>query len=87
MNSDTLIRTPYHQLPITLINKAMKQKMYRQLHCTECGWPIVDITDKIITVFDGATPIEKLIPDDIGIVETHCKRSNCKQYFRMEFAK
>lgn len=86
MNYNSVIRTPYHQLPVTLLNKAMHQKMYREQHCTECGMPIAEITDKIITVFDGNTPIEKLIPDVIGIVEIHCKRHTCKQFFRMEFA-
>lgn len=86
MYPNTLIRTPYHELPITIVNKAMRQKTYRQLHCLECGQPIADITDKIVVVIDGETVIEQLEPSRIGIVELHCPRHQCKQYYRMEFA-
>lgn len=79
--------TPYNQQPITVVIKAIKQKVFRQAHCFECGQPIAEITDKIITTFDGATPIEHLLPDDMGLIEVHCKRHTCKQYYRMEFAR
>lgn len=81
-----LSRTPYSQLPITLLNKALEQKYYRQLHCIECGWPLAEITDKVIMLSDSGTSFEKLLPDAIGLIELHCKRHNCKQYYRMEFA-
>lgn len=84
---NVVTRTPYSQLPITLINKAMEQKYYRQLHCLECGWPIADITDKVLVILsDTGTVIEKLLPNAIGLIELHCKRHDCKQYYRMEFA-
>lgn len=79
--------TPYNQQPITLVMKAVKQKVFRQAHCFECGRPFLDITDKIVTAFDGDTPIEQLKPDEFGIVEAHCSRHDCKQYYRLEFAR
>lgn len=82
----TVIRTPYHMLPITIVLKAIKQKVYRQLHCLECGQPIADITDKVLMTFDGDTPMETYSPDRIGLIEVHCNRHQCKQYYRMEMA-
>jgi hypothetical protein len=64
----------------------MKQKVYRHLHCMECGMPIADITDKVVMAYDGATTFDSLIPEAIGLVEIHCPRSSCKQFFRMEFS-
>lgn len=81
-----LVRTPYHQLPITIVNKAMQQKVYRPLFCIECRWPLAEITDKIVIVSDGSTVVEHLRPDGIGLVEMHCPNHRCKQYYRMEFA-
>lgn len=78
--------TPYNEQPITVVLKSMKQKVFRQAHCWECGMPVAEITDKIVTVFDGVTPIEQLRADTFGVVEFHCKRHACKQYYRMEFA-
>lgn len=86
MQIDTLIRTPYHQLPITIVNKAMRQKVYRTLFCVECKWPLAQITDKIVIVSDGGMEIQQLMPDNIGLVEMHCQNGHCKQYYRMEFA-
>lgn len=86
MHVDTIIRTPWHQIPISIVNKAMNQKVYRNLHCSECGWPLAQITDKIVVISDHNVEIEKLIPDAIGLVETHCQNHRCKQFFRMEFA-
>lgn len=79
--------TPYNQQPITVLIKAVKQKVFRQLHCLECGRPFLDITDKILSVSDSVTPIEQLNPDEVGIIEAHCSRHDCKQYYRMEFAR
>lgn len=78
--------TPYHQFPITMVMKATRQKTYRQLHCSECGWPIADITDKVVVIFDGDTPIDRLEPNRLGLVDLRCHRSDCKQYYRLEFA-
>lgn len=79
-------RTPYHQLPITLVRKSIHQPMLRQLHCLECGWPIADITDKVVVVFDGETMIDRIVPNAIGITEVYCHRHQCKQRYRLEFA-
>lgn len=86
MNDYSIIRTPYHQQPITIVLKAIKQKAYRQLHCLECGQPIADITDKVLMTFDGDTPVQTYEPDRLGLIEIHCPRHQCKQFFRMEFA-
>lgn len=80
------LRTPYHQLPITYVMKAVKQKMFRQLHCIECGWPVADITDKVVMIYDGDIPVDRLEPSLIGIAEIRCHRHQCKQYYRLEFA-
>lgn len=80
-------RTPYNELPISYVFKATRQKVFRQSHCIECGWPIADITDKVVVICDGNTTIEKLIPDNIGVIQVHCKRHQCKQYIRFEFAR
>jgi len=73
-------------MPITIVNKAMRQKVYRDLFCIECKWPLAQITDKIVLVSDGGMQIEELIPNNFGIVETHCGNHRCKQFYRMEFA-
>lgn len=79
-------RTPYNELPITLVMKAVRQKVYRNLHCFECGMPIAQITDKIVVAFDGDTEIARYEPDRIGVVDMRCDRHTCKQHYRLEFA-
>lgn len=79
-------QTPLNEQPITVVMKAMKQKTYRQAHCWECGMPFMDIVDKIVTVFDGTTPVETYKPDEIGLIDVHCSRHQCKQHYRLEFA-
>lgn len=86
MRIDTPVRTPYHQLPITIVNKAMRQKVYRPVYCVECKWPLAEITDKVVIISDGDISLEHLIPDALGIVDIHCSNHRCKQYYRMEFA-
>lgn len=86
MNNYQAIRTPWHQMPITVVMKATQQKVYRKMHCVNCGMPIADITDRIVMMFDGVTPFEQLEPDQFGIIEVHCDRHICKQYYRLEFA-
>lgn len=81
-----MLRIPYNELPITLVNKAMQQKVFRQLHCMECGQPFAEITDKIVVVYDGGIMIEKLLPDAIGLIDIMCHRHQCKQHYRLEFA-
>lgn len=78
--------TPYNQLPITIVMKAMRQKVYRQAHCLECGWPYADITDKVVAMFDGETQLDTYLPDQFGMVELHCPNRACRQYYRLEFA-
>ena len=78
--------TPYYELPMTLSFKAMKQKMYRQIHCMECGMPFCEISDKIVSISDSINPIENLTPDKIGVVATSCTRGSCRQRYRFEFA-
>lgn len=86
MIPSSTVRTPYHKQPITIVMKAIRQKTYRKLHCYECGQPFADISDKVIIAFDGETPVSRYEPDRIGMVEIHCTRHQCKQYYRMEFA-
>lgn len=83
---NAISRTPYYDLPITIVQKATHQKVFRQIHCIECGMPFADITDKVVAIFDFATPIIELHPDRIGIVACHCPRKVCQQRYRFEFA-
>jgi hypothetical protein len=86
MNPKRVFRTPYHQQAITVVLKATKQKIYRHMHCIECGMPFADITDKVLMTFDGDTPISTYEPDKIGLIEVHCPRHQCKQYYKLEMA-
>jgi hypothetical protein len=80
------IATPYYDMPITLVQKATNHKVFRQVHCLECGMPFAEITDKIITILDFDTPIDMLIPNVLGVVACHCPRKACQQRYRFEFA-
>lgn len=79
-------RSSDHNQIITIVLKAIKQKTLRNLHCIECGWHMADISEKVLVVFEGETPIETLAPDKHGFVEIHCRQTKCKQYYRVEFA-
>lgn len=80
------MRTPYYQLPISISIKSINHKMLREMHCSECGMPFVSITDKIVRVSDSTIPIERLLPEKPGIIESHCPRARCKQIYQLEFA-
>ena len=56
------------------------------MHCMECGMPFVDITDKALLVFDGSTPLASYDTTKVGLIDIHCPRHQCKQYYRMEMA-
>lgn len=73
---------PWNTMPITLAFKAMERKSFRDIHCLECGWPFVTVTDKVVSIIDGAGPINDIYPDNKTIIEVRCK--NCKQYFRLD---
>jgi hypothetical protein len=78
-------RTPYHELPIVLAMKAVGQKYFRELHCLECGFPIIGISDKVLMASDSTSTV---VQNDaaFGPAEIHCKRHTCKQRYRLEFA-
>lgn len=78
--------TPYHEMPITVALKAVRQKVYREAHCIECGMPFCTITDKVVTIMDFDTPVMDLRPDIIGVVGAYCPRRQCQQRYRFEFA-
>lgn len=83
MNVDTYIRTPYNQLPITLAYKSIDRKLYRDQYCIECGHPFMAISDKVVTIYDGNIPVEKLRIDE-RVLEARCRYHPCKQWFRIE---
>lgn len=80
------LRTPFSDLPITLVYKAVQQKAFRNLHCMECGIPIAQISDKVVMTYDAANDMKRYEPDQFGVVEIRCDRHVCKQRYRMEFA-
>lgn len=81
-----MVRTPYAQMPITLVYKAMQQKVFRDLHCMECGMPILQVTDKVVMGYDGTDEMARYEPNQFGVVEARCDRHICKQRYRLEFA-
>lgn len=82
MNSDALIRTPYHQLHISLVLRALDRKVYRDQFCVECGQPFIAISDKFVTILDSSMPLELMRTGD-RVIEARCKRHTCKQYYRL----
>lgn len=83
MNPNATIRTPYHQLAISLTLKSIDRKLYRDQYCMECGRPFMAISDKFVAIYDGAAPIDTL-RSDTKIIEARCKNHACKQYYRIE---
>lgn len=77
--------TPYSAMPITIGLYATKQKVFREIHCIECGMPFLNITDKVITLMDFDTPIEDYRPDVVGRVQMRCTRKNCAQRYVVQF--
>lgn len=84
MDISTTIRTPYHQLPIALVLKAIDRKLYRDQYCLECGHPFMSISDKFVSIHDGGVPIDQLRTESKGVIEARCKYHYCKQYYRVE---
>lgn len=75
-------RTPYNQMPITMVLKSIDRKLYRDLYCLECGHPFVAISDKVIALLDSTPPIDKLRETE-QVVEARCRFHYCRQYYRM----
>ena len=82
MNTNILIRTPYHQMPITMALKSIDRKVYRDIYCVECGHPFMAISDKFVTILDTNIKAEKLRSAEM-IIETRCKYHSCKQYYNV----
>jgi len=78
---DTRTRTPYNQLPMTMVLKSVDRKVYRDIHCLECGHPFVAISDKVISIIDATTPIE-ILRENEQVIEARCRYTYCKQFFR-----
>lgn len=83
MNVDTEIRTPYSTLAISLVYRSIDRKVERDQHCIECGHPFFSISDKVVTVYDGANSIE-LLRSGQRTVGVRCKHHYCKQRYRLE---
>ncbi len=79
----TTLRTPYNQLPMTMILKSTDRKMYRDLYCVECGHPFVAISDKVVAILDSNTPIDQ-VRADVKVIEARCRFHYCKQMYRLE---
>lgn len=75
-------RTPYHQLPIALVFRAIDRKYYRDIFCMECGHPFMAISDKFVSVQDTGINVQKM-RDNNMIIEARCKNHACKQYYRL----
>ena len=82
MNVDTLIRTPYNTLPITMALKSIDRKVYRDLYCIECGRPFIAISDKFISIIDAAFPVQMARGGE-RVIEARCSNHRCKQYFHV----
>lgn len=79
----TTIRTPYNQMPISLVLKSTNRKLYRDQYCLECGHPFMAISDKYVAIYDGNIPVDKLREGE-RIMEARCRFHPCKQYYRVE---
>lgn len=83
MHQDTRIRTPYNQLPISMVLKSIDRKVYRDQYCVECGHPFMSISDKYVQIYDTAIPIEKLRTAE-RVISARCNFHFCKQFYRVE---
>ncbi len=79
----TTIRTPYNQMPFSLVLKSIDRKLYRDQYCIECGHPFMAISDKYVSMYDGNIPVDKLREGE-RIIEARCRHHYCKQYYRIE---
>lgn len=82
MNLDQFVRTPYHQMHISLVYRSIDRKVYRDQFCLECGQPFMAISDKFLSIQDNSIPTELLRTGE-RVVEARCKRHTCKQYYKV----
>jgi hypothetical protein len=75
-------KTPYNEMPMTMVLKSIDRKVYRDIFCSECGHPFMAITDKIVTILDSNIPTD-MLRDSERIVETRCKHHYCKQRYNL----
>lgn len=80
--SISTVRTPYNQMPITMVYKSIDRKIYRDQYCQECGHPYMAISDKVVTVFDSNIPVDMLREHD-RLIETRCRFHTCKQRYNL----
>jgi hypothetical protein len=76
------IRTPYHQMHISLVYRSIDRKLFRDQYCIECGHPFMAISDKYVAILDSTTPTETLRENE-RVIETRCKFHTCKQYYKV----
>ena len=77
-----ILKTPYNQMPFTLVLKSIDRNLYRDQYCIECGHPFMAISDKFVTLYDGTTPVDKLRQND-RVLEHRCRFTHCEQYYRI----
>lgn len=82
MNLDSFVRTPYHQMHITMVYRSIDRKVYRDQYCLECGRPFMAISDKFVSLIDATIPTE-LLRNGERVIETRCKNHTCKQYYKL----
>lgn len=75
MDSASVARPPFYQIPIVYSFRAMERlSNWRDIHCVECGSIAFKSTDMIAGVSDGSG----------GSLQTQCPRHYCKQRLRLE---
>lgn len=77
------VRTPYNQMPMSIVLKSTDRKLYRDQYCLECGHPFMAISDKFIRLYDATVPTDVLRSEQ-RVLEARCSFHYCKQYFRIE---
>lgn len=82
MNINTTIRTPYNTIPMTLVLKSVDRKVYRDIHCMECGKPFIAISDKFISIIDAAFPVQMARGGE-RVIEGRCSSHYCKQRYHV----
>ena len=79
----TVARPPYHTMAISMVYRSIDRKVYRDQYCIECGHPFFAISDKVVTIYDGEIPVDKMREDE-KVIEARCRHHDCKQYYRLE---
>lgn len=82
MNGNSIVRTPYYQMPITMALKSTDRKVYRDLYCIECGRPFIAISDKFISIIDAAFPVQ-IARSNERVLEARCGSHTCKQRYHI----